>query len=120
MHAKGLFLLAHKDNTHSVYDRAWNMFDNYCTFYNKSIFQLQEMDIVEFVAFMSLGGLAPTMIITYMLGVKHHLRMQGAMDFNESFLLRLTLKGVAASHHEPALGYQSPYQYWKECCMLFH
>ena len=49
---------------------------------------------------MSLGGLAPTTIITYMSEVKHHLRGRGARDFNDSFLLKLTLKGVAASPHE--------------------
>ena len=59
------------------------------------------MDMVEFVAFMSLGGLAPTTIITYMSEVKHHLCLKGARDFNDSFLLRLMLKGVAASLHEP-------------------
>ena len=58
------------------------------------------MDMVEFVAFMLLEGLTPTTIITYMLGVKHHLRLQGARDFNDSFLLRLTLKVVAASPHQ--------------------
>ena len=68
LHAKGLFLLADKNNTHSVYDRAWSIFDNYCTFYDKGIYQLQEMDMVEFVAFMSLGGLAPT---NYYLHVRH-------------------------------------------------
>ena len=59
------------------------------------------MDMVEFMAFMSLGGLAPTNIITYMSGVKHHLWLKGASDFNDIFLLRLMLKGVAASPHEP-------------------
>ena len=70
-------------------------------FYDKGIYQLQEMDMVEFIAFMSLGGLAPTAIITYITGVKHHLRVRGDRDFNDSFLLKFTLKGVAASPHEP-------------------
>ena len=69
-------------------------------FYNKGIYQLQEMNMVEFMAFMSLGGLVPTTIITYISRVKHHLRVRGARDFNDSFLLKLTLKGVAASPHE--------------------
>ena len=100
LHARGLFLLVHKNNTHSAYDRAWSIFDKYCMFYNKGIYQIQEMDMVEFVAFMSLGGLVPTIIITYISGVKHHLRVRGARDFNDSFLLTLTLNGVAASPHE--------------------
>ena len=58
------------------------------------------MGMVEFMAFMSLAGLVPTTIITYISGVKHHLRVRGARDFNDSFLLKLTLKGVAASPHE--------------------
>ena len=73
-------------------------------FYNKGIYQLQEMDMVELVAFMSLGGLAPTTIITYISGVKHHLRVRGARDFNDTFLLKLTLKEVAVSPHEPYVG----------------
>ena len=91
LHAKGLFLLAHKNNSHSVYNRAWSIFDKYCMFYDKGIYQLQEMDMVEFMAFMSLEGLAPTTIITYISGVKHHLRVRGTRDFNDSFLLKLTL-----------------------------
>ena len=59
------------------------------------------MDMVEFVAFMSFGGLAPATIITYMLGVKHHLYLLGAPDFQDSFLFKLTLKGVASTPHEP-------------------
>ena len=50
----------------------------------------QEMDMVDFVAFLSLGGLVPATIVTYMSGVKHHLRIRGAHDFNDSFLLCLT------------------------------
>ena len=81
-----------------MYDRAWGIFD--CTFYDKGIYQLQEMDLVNFVAFQSLGGLAPTTIITYMSGVKHNLRIRGAWDFNDNFILYLTLKGVTAQPHE--------------------
>ena len=69
-------------------------------FYNKGIHQLQELDMVEFVTFMSLGGLAPATIVTKMSGVKHHLQLRGVNDFNDSFLLRLTLKGVATTPHE--------------------
>ena len=68
-------------------------------FYDKGIRQLQEMDMVEFVAFMSLGELAPVTIITYMSGVKYHLWLHGINDFNDSFILRMTLKGVASSPH---------------------
>ena len=93
---KGLIMLAHKNNTHSMYDRAWGIFDNYCTFYHKGIYQLQEMDVVDFVAFLSLGGLALVTIITYMSRVKHNLRIRGAQDFNDSVLLWLTLNGVTA------------------------
>ena len=61
----------------------------------------QEMDMVDFVAFLSLGGLVPATIVTYMSGVKHHLRIRGAHDFNDSFLLCLTLKGVDMQPHQP-------------------
>ena len=101
LHAKGLFLLAHKNNIHSVYNRAWSIFDKYYMFYDKRIYQLPEMDLIEFVAFMSQGGLALATIITYMSGVKHHLRVRGAKDFNDSFLLKFTLKGVTVSPHDP-------------------
>ena len=101
MHAKGLLLLVHKNNTHSVYDRAWGIFDNYYTFYDKGIFRLQKMDMVDFVAFLSLGVLAPTTIVTYMSGVKYNLRIRGAHNFNDSFLPCLTLKGVATQPYQP-------------------
>ena len=70
-------------------------------FYDKGFYQLQAMDMLEFMAFMCLGGLVPMIISTYILEVKHHLWLQGARDFNDSFLLKLTLQGVVASPHEP-------------------
>ena len=58
------------------------------------------MDIVDFVAYLSLGGLAPATIATYISGIKHHLRVRGANDFSDGFLLQITLKGVAAQPHQ--------------------
>ena len=59
------------------------------------------MDLVDFVAFLSLGGLSPATKATYISGVKHRLRILGAKDFSDNFLLWITLKGVSAQPHQP-------------------
>ena len=59
------------------------------------------MGLVDFVAFLSLGGLASSTIVTYISRVKYHLRMRGAHDFSDSFLLQITLKGVTSQPYQP-------------------
>ena len=49
------------------------------------------IDLVEFVGFMSLGGLAASTITTYISDVRHKLKLMGKEDFQQSFLLKLVL-----------------------------
>ena len=101
LHVKGLFLLAYKNNTHSVYDRAWSIFDNYCMFYDKGILSTPGNGHGGVCGFYVSRWISSNNNHHLHIGVKHHLQFQGARDFNDSFLLKLILKGAAASPHEP-------------------
>ena len=59
-------------------------------------FVLKEFDFVEFVAFLSMANLALATILSYISGVKYHLRIRFLNDFNNSFLLKLVAKGIAS------------------------
>ena len=101
MHAEGLVLLANRDHTHSVYDRAWQMFSNFIGVYSKDLQSLHDKDLVEFVGFMSLGGLAASTITTYISSVRHKLKLMGKDDFQHCFLLKLMLRGTKNSTQQP-------------------
>ena len=94
-------LLANRDHTHSVYNRAWQMFLNFIRIYLKDLHFLHDIDIVEFVGFMSLGGLAASTITTYISSVRHKLNLMGKDDFKHSFLLKLVLYGAKNSNQQP-------------------
>ena len=64
--------------------------------YDKSLFTLKEFDFIEFVAFLSMAHLAPATILSYISGVKYHLRIRFLNDFNDSILLKLVAKGIAS------------------------
>ena len=69
--------------------------------YNKSLFALSEMDMIEFVAFYCWADTAPATIQMYISGARHHLKIRCLPDFQNSFLLKVVLKGVAQSPKEP-------------------
>ena len=100
-HVEYLVLLAHKKNTHSVYDRAWDICMAHLQLYYKSLFALKEFDGIEFVAFLSMASLAPATILSYISGVKYHLRIRFLNIFSDSFLLKLVAKGIASQQHQP-------------------
>ena len=99
-HAEHLVILAHKKNTHSVYDRAWDIFMAHLQLYNKLLFALEEFHVVEFVTFLSMANLVPAKILSYILGVKYHLRIRFLNDFIYSFLLKLVAKGIMSQQHQ--------------------
>ena len=99
-----LVTLAHRENTHSVYDRAWDIFVAHLQLYDKSLSALREFDFVEFVAFLSMANLVPATILLYISGVKYHLRIRFLNDFNDSFLLKLVAKGIASQQRLPDVG----------------
>ena len=57
------------------------MFLNFISVYSKDLQVLHDIDLVEFVGFMSLGGLAVSTIITYISSVRHKLKLMGKDDF---------------------------------------
>ena len=48
-----------------------------------------------------MAGLAPATILSYLSGVKYHLRIRFHNDFSDSFLLKLVAKGIASQQHQP-------------------
>ena len=101
LHAEGLVLLANQDHTHSVYDIAWQMFLNFISVYSKDLQFLHDINLVEFMGFMSLGRLAASTITTYISSVRHKLKLMGKDDFQHSYLLKLVLHGTKNSGQQP-------------------
>ena len=77
------------------------MFLIFISMYSKDLQFLCDIDLVEFVEFMSLGRLAASMITTYISGVRHKLKLMGKDDFQHSFLLKLVLHGTKNSSQQP-------------------
>ena len=63
--------------------------------YQKELQDIKEVNIIEFIAFLSLGQLAQTTIATYVSGVWHHLQLRNLLTFEDNFMLKLVLKGVS-------------------------
>ena len=92
--------LAHKGHTHQVYDIAWVVFIKHLNLYQKELDDISEIDMIEFVAFLSLGQLASSTITSYGSEVRHHLRLRNLPTFEDNFLLKLVLKGVSNSNQQ--------------------
>ena len=74
--------------------------------YSKDLQFLHDIDLVEFVGFMSLGGLAASTITIYISGVRHKLKLMSKDDFQHSFLLKLVLHGMNNSTQQPDVHYE--------------
>ena len=83
-----------------MYDRAWIVFNKYLDLYQKELVDIPEIDMIEFIAFLSLGQLAPSTISSYVSGVRHHLRIRNLPTFKDNFVLKLILKGVSNSNRQ--------------------
>ena len=77
------------------------MFSNFIYVYSKDLQSLHDIDLVEFVGFMSLGRLAASTITTYISSVRHKLKLVGKDNFQNSFLLKLVLCGSKNSAQQP-------------------
>ena len=77
-----------------MYDRAWELFQDFLNIYKKALHALAESDLIEFISLLSLIPLAPRMIKTYISGVRHHLKIHLLPDFAKSFMIALLLKGL--------------------------
>ena len=100
IHVERLIHLAHKDHIHQVYHRAWVVFNKHLDLYHKDLEDIAEMDMMEFITFLSLGQLAPSTISSYVSRVHHHLRIRNLPTFEDNFLLKLVLKGVSNSNQQ--------------------
>ena len=56
---------------------------------------------MEFISYLSLLGLAPATILLYVEGVRANFCWQGCPTFNDSFIIRMILKGVTVKHRDP-------------------
>ena len=83
-----------------MYDRAWVVFNKHLDLYHKDLEEMQGLDMIQFIPFLSLGQLAPSTISSYVSGVQHHLRLRNLPTFGNNFLLKLVLKGVSNSHEQ--------------------
>ena len=77
------------------------MFLNFIRVYSKNLHYLRDIDLVEFMGFMSLGGLAASTTTTYFSGVRYRLKLMGKDDFQHSFLLKLVLQGTKNNSQHP-------------------
>ena len=80
---------------------AWDIIMAHLQLYDKSLFALKEFDVMEFVAFLSMANLAPATILSYISGLKYHLRIKFLNDFIDSFLLKLVAKGITSQQRQP-------------------
>ena len=77
------------------------MFCNFISVHLKDLQFLHDIDLVEFVGLMSLGGLAACTVTTYISSVRHKLKLMGKDDFQHGFLLKLVLCGMRNSTQQP-------------------
>ena len=56
---------------------------------------------MELISYLSLSGLAPATILLYVAGVRANFHWWGLPTFNDSFVIRMMLKGVTAKHRDP-------------------
>ena len=69
--------------------------------YQYPVYDMQESQFMEFIAYLSLSGLAPATILLYVSGVRANLRWRKLPPFYDSFVIKMMLKGVNAKHREP-------------------
>ena len=56
---------------------------------------------MEFISYLSLSSLAPATILLYIAGVRANFCWQGLPTFNDSFMIKMMLKGGSPKHKDP-------------------
>ena len=97
--AKQLTLAAHYVAPHKFYEKAWCLFGEDLKLYQKDLNNLQELDLVEFIAFPAIAEMAGECIHSYVSGIKHHFKIWSLSDFSTSFALALVLKGLSNTNN---------------------
>ena len=100
-HIRQLTALAYKESTYKSYSRAWQLFLQFTKGYSTPIYGLLEHQFMEFISYLSLSCLAPATIYLYVSGVRNNLCWWGLNTFQDSFVIKMMLKGVSAKHREP-------------------
>ena len=69
--------------------------------YSVDLNRIKEYNLLEFVSFLSLSGFVASTVQLYLAGVRHHLKLRGQDSFNNSFIIRMVVKGVSTHFPEP-------------------
>ena len=93
--------LAYKESTYKSYSRVWQLFLQFTKGYSIPIYGLLENHFLEFISYLSLSGLALATIHLYVSGVRVNLHWRGLNTFQNSFVIKMMLKGMSTKHREP-------------------
>ena len=77
------------------------MFLGFTQQYHVDLSSIKEYNLLEFILFLSLSGFAASTVQLYLAGVRHHLKLRGQNCFNNSFIIRMVVKGVSTRFPEP-------------------
>ena len=89
-----LLSLAFTQNTHKTYSTGWNAFIKYMAEQNLvCAFPVSVHVIRQFVGWLSLRGLAPNTISTYVAGIGHQHKLMGFTDPTADYLVSKLLEG---------------------------
>ena len=89
------------ESTQETYDRGLTLFATF-----RSEFQLQSSwpppldQVVQFVAYMSVKGLAWSTARTYLMGIAFKCKVSGGLDVTQHFLVKKLIEGFRRSTHE--------------------
>ena len=99
-HIQQLTTLALAESTQKLYVRGWTMFLGFAQQYHVDLNSIKEYNLLEFISFLSLSGFVASMVQLYLAGVRHHLKLRGQNSFNNSFIIRMVVKGVSTRFPE--------------------
>ena len=77
------------------------MFLGFAQQYQVDLSSIKEYNLLEFISFLSLSSFAASTVQLYLAGVRHHLKLRGQNCFNNSFIIRMVVKGVSTRFPEP-------------------
>ena len=76
------------------------MFLGFTQQYQVDLTSIKEYNLLEFISFLSLLGFAVSTVQLYLARVRHHLKLRGQNCFNNSFIIRMVVKGVSTRFPE--------------------
>ena len=100
-HIQQLTTLVLAESMQKSYAREWTIFLGFAQQYHVDLSSIKEYNLLEFILFLSLSGFAASTVQLYLAGVRHHLKLRGQNCFNNSFIIRMVVKGVSTRFAEP-------------------